>query len=275
MAKSISTSLIVLTLCSGASSSNAFETYGAQGLFGGRLDLFLRGFVDQTVNGVQGAAKDNVAAKFDWNASTGQFQSFDFIFSGGAYQQSKVYTTGPGQTKTITATVNVNPFTVSSSGFQQFALTPGLNGLYNAQNVDFGTFNALPLSGNVVISGPTQTATIPFSVSIPSDVNFNFPALYSVDTASYPTTLSLDVYRDFGEAVLSYWFVSNVSQPVMLANTTVDGINVLISTAGGYAATTSQFNLHQVPEPTVSLLLLLGASVLVFRGRLTPSSNER
>jgi hypothetical protein len=275
MARSFSTSLIVLTLCSGASSSNAFETYGAQGLLGGRLDLFLRGFVDQTVNGVQGAAKDNVAIKFDWNTSTGQFQSFDFVFSGGAYQQSRVYTTGPGQTKTITATVNVNPFTVSASDFQQFGLTPGLNGLYNTQNADNGTFNALPLSGNVVISGPTQTATVPFSVSIPSDVNFNFPALFSVDTSSYPTTLLLDVHRNFGEAVLSYWFVSNVSQPVTLANATVDGINVGISTAGGYAATTAQFNLHQVPEPTVSLLLLLGASVLVFRGRLTPSSSER
>lgn len=274
MTKSYFTFLTISFLCCAVNTTNAFEVYSAQGVAGGRLDLFLRGFVDENIYGVPGAAVNNVTAKFNWGASSdGQFQSFDFAFSGGAYIQSRTYTTGPGQTKTITATVNVNPFTVSAFGFNKFVLTPGLNGLYSAQGVDFGTFNALPLSGNVVIAGPSQSVTVPFSVMIPSDSNINFPYLYNVDTSHYPTTLSLDLNHspyDGGGVSISYWFTPNVL-PVTLANATVDGISVLIGTAGGYASSGtyssgySGFDLHPVPEPTTSLLMLLGFGGILFQ----------
>jgi hypothetical protein len=47
-----------------------------------------------------------------------------------------------------------------------------------------GTFGPLPLSGNVVIAGPSQTAILPFSVLIPFDANIYFPSLFNVDTSN-------------------------------------------------------------------------------------------
>jgi hypothetical protein len=261
MNKPLLASSLAIFLCGAANSVCASEIYGAQNVPGGRLDLFLRGFVDQNMYGVQGAAQDNAVAQFDWAASGASFQSFNFVFSGGNYMLSRTYTTGPGQTETITASVQVDPFTVAASDLPQYQFTPGMNGLYNVTTVHNGRFDALPLSGRVVITGPTQTATVPFSVLIPSDVNIPFPTLFNVDTADYPSTLSLDFFHSpyYGGGVqLGYWFVSNVSQPLTLADATVDGVDVLISTAGGYASTSSDFDIHPVPESSTSLLLLLG-----------------
>jgi hypothetical protein len=256
-------SSLLISLGNTMNTAHGADVYSGQNISGGRLDLFLRGFFDQnTTFGSAGDATDSAMMAFDWTGLSAKFQNFDFAFSGDSYTQSHTYTTGPGQTKTITTTVYVNPLTVSASSLAQFSITPGQNGLYSASDVQGGVFNPLQLSGSVVITGPTQSATVPFSVSIPSDANIHFPILSSIDTHAYPSTVTLNLfdnnYAAGQEAELGWWFVPDVSNPLTLANTTVDGVNVDVGLAGGYAASTGAFDLQPVPEPAVGVLLLLG-----------------
>jgi hypothetical protein len=248
--------------------ANAAEFYTSDNVGGGRLNLFFRGFADETYIGAQGTITSSVMMSIDWTAATASVQSFNLAFSGATYTLSHVYTTGPGQTQTVTASVNVDPFTLSAASLPTYRLTPAANGRYDASTVRSGAWMSLPLSGNVSIQGPTQSAIVPFSLSIPVSANLGFPALFGLETANYPTTVSLDLFDtsyDGGGTLLGYWFTPNVSVPWRLAQATVDGINVDIGTIGGMSATFGEFDLHAVPEPSSSLILLLGAGVLVRR----------
>lgn len=258
-------SFLVFGLGIASNTVRAVDIYSAQNVNGGQLYLNFRGFVDQNDVGVQGTVASSVIASFDWAASTSTIQSFNLTFSGATYTLSHSYTTGPGQTKTVTAYVNVNPFTLSAASLPQYQLSPAANGRYDMYPETGGAWSSLPLNGNVLIQGPTQSTTVPFSLSIPVSSNLGFPVLDSVETANYPGSLYLNFYDtpyDGGGSLLGYWFVPNVAEPWRLAQATVDGINVDIGTIGGVSTTFGDFTLYAVPEPSTGLMLLLGAGSL-------------
>jgi hypothetical protein len=262
-----------VSICGLAGTTSAGDIYQIQNVSGGSLDLFLQGFMSQG-SGTRGNVTDSASVQFDWAAPSAKFQSLSLAFSGDTYTQSHSYTVGPGQTKTITASVCVDPFTLYASGLQQFALRPGQNGLYDAGYGQYGTFGPLSLSGRVVITGPTESTTVPFSLSFPSDPNIHFLSLVAVDTHAYPTTVTLqgayDIYTE--ECDLSYWFAQS---PITLANATVDGVNVNITASGAQAGTIGTFDLHPVPEPSVLALGGLGLFAMLSLRRATVGQRPR
>ena len=262
MKKITSLSLFLISVCAGLNTAYAVDVYGTH-VTGGRLELRFDGFVQRNLVSAQGTMANNFVAGFDWSHGTMNVLTLDMSFSGASYTMSRTYTTGPGQTKTLTAQVNVNPFTIAAANRPTYTLYPDGNGLYSPGYPSGATWGSLPIAGNVVISGPTQSATIPFSVTLPA-VAFG-PSLQDIDTARYPQGVDLDFYGQYKSDDNEYfqgtwigtWYDLN-GGTYALADALVDGIDVNVKLNSLLPWNSSTYSLSTVPEPFSGMLLLVG-----------------
>lgn len=238
------------------------DIYQSGNMGGGQMDLFFRGFVTENLTGNANTVSVDVTAAFDWSESTATIQSFNLAYSGETFLLTRNYTVGPGQVKTINAYVRVDPFSLSADSLPSYSLTAENDGRYSAYQLNSAKLQSLPLSGTVLIEGPTESISIPFALSIPVSANVGFPPVLGVETAGYPQSVVLDHY---GEN-LSYWYVPSVQEPWDLAQATIDGIDVNLSTIGGKSTRTGDFSMQVIPEPS-SLALVSVAGVIIHFAR--------
>lgn len=257
------TRILITALISACVGTTSFaDVYGTDDLEGGFLNVSLFGFMDYNSRlGSADTFTTSTSIELDWDELTARFTDFSMDFDGDTYTTVTDYTSGPGQTKTITASVHLDPFSISADNFIQADLTPDVGGSYTVSNVKMGDFGPLMLSGLVDISGPTESTSMPFSLGITPWGSWTFPGLNAVDTSGYPDTIELNLY-DGTENWLCSW---NFDETTTLIDTVIDGVDVSITTGGGVNAyTTGSFELAQgVPEPSSTILLSLGAGIVV------------
>lgn len=208
----------------------------------------------------------------DFYANTLTFNSLVLELNAANFTQTKEFTTGPGQTTDITATVQVNPTTLTATTPFVVAITPGTGGQYNVENV-IPDLNDIVLSGTYLLDSDSESKAGTFMLTQP--IVINWPAFTTLETSAYPSELVLSnggsISFDADEKTIATESVAGREIIVGLSNIDViypDEVPLTIPNGGGGPA-------PAVPTPTTfvaGVALLIG--LLPNRCRKRPAKGK-
>lgn len=261
--------LLATTLVAFINTTTSADIYGVENVSGGSLNFATAGFVDfNDREGSPNTIEASASIQIDWASQSARFDRVSFSFSGDSYTRTRSYTTGPGQTKTITASVHLDPFTLEATNLGTFDITPANGGLYNVDRSMIGPWGPLALTGHVDVTGPTGSESAPFTISLLPNYTV-FASLKTIGTTDYPESIQLNFY-DNSSTWIGNWYHGTQTT---LIDTSVDGIDVNVTTTssngGAIAYTSGPIELQAIPEPSsLALIFIASISGVFIRRRL-------
>lgn len=204
---------------------------------------------------------DNAQVAITLNPGTVTFDYLNYTApSGASGLWHAVQYTNPQtfQSATYNIYVSVDPYIYASVGNEALPLTAGGNGSLNFNSIGHWTKQNIALTGTVLVDGPNEDLSFPFSVSVPTFQNTGF--LGALDVQSYPSSVTMS-------SVFPYTAFGNYSGTLALYSGTIDGLPFtysLTSFQQEMAFTPDRFSsLALVPEPT-SCVMAAGVGLVAF-----------
>lgn len=253
---------LLLTWILSAGSAKA-DTYSGFNLGGGG-DIY----TDGTPFGVKQSYYEltfDTTASFDWQAPSVTFESLQVHFGGTTTQMQHDFTIGPGQTETITLTVNYDPVDISVGQVGPVPLYAGTGGEYTIDDLirygSVGAFGDFTLTGSYELKGPTQTLSDTFSIQASNSSAIKYFSWDSINTTMYPTELLLAKPGNTNNVTWMCGYSTYEIQGI------VDGHSVSMSIGHIRFNPRGSYSLTPIPEPATMSLLALGSFPLLRRRR--------
>ena len=175
-----------------------------------------------------------------------------------------LFTTGLGQTTSVTTNITYNAFSILYAATEALALTATTGGNFSIALPSLQAFGAVALSGQYSVVGPTQTATGNFSTA--SFAAAGAPGMFrwaTFNSLGYPNSSQLTNPNASTIGLRNRWNLTG-----SIFDVTVDGAQVtanvgtLVINPGGFGNVPLA-----VPEPASTALLGFGALLLSRRRR--------
>ncbi len=234
----------------GAGGPSQALTLATSGTYGGAGTQALGTTADFTVT-----INDGVTPTLTYDAITVDVPSF-------TTSNTVLFTTGLGQTTSVTTNITYNAFTILYAATEALALTATTGGNYSIALPTILAFGAVALSGNYSVVGPTQTATGSFSTaSVAATGAVNGFRWANFNSLGYPATSELMTPVSGLPSQRNRWNMTG-----SIFDVTVDGAQV---TANLGTLTINAVGFGNVPltVPEPASAVLLGLGVLGFAAR--------
>ena len=195
------------------------------------------------------------------------YNQIAFTIPGFTVTNSTSFTSGLGQSTLVTEAITFDPFSILITSTQALALTATTGGNYSIPTPAI-VLSALALSGQYVLTGPTETHTGSFGTASLSGLGSGNGFRWNTfNSNGFPATSQLTApFAGLPISQRPHWGIfGNV------IDDTVDGVRITtdLGTATLSALPLGTINLTAVPapEPTSCGLLGLGALLLAARRR--------